>query len=341
MVRMSNLANPSLTAHAQKPYVHVPENADIPDRARGCVLAIGNFDGVHRGHQAVLGEVLELARHYDAPAYALTFEPHPRTLFVPDNPVFRLTGEQEKARLFEAVGLDGDIVRGFTREFSGQSADAFVEDILVGQINTRHVVTGFDFHFGKNRQGSPEFLRAKGEESGIGVTIVEAFGDEAGDAVSSSHVRRNLEVGDVVEAAGLLGYRWFFSGEVIHGEKRGRDLGYPTANVQLAADCNLKHGVYAVRAQVDGQRYDGVASYGSRPVFDNGRPLFETHLFDYSGDLYGKTIGVSLFGFLRGEAKFDSVDGLVAQMDLDSAEARGLLSGVKPLSAIDMDLHFS
>jgi len=338
---MSTLSTPILPARPQAPYLHVPESIAIPDSARGCVLAIGNFDGVHRGHQAVLGEMLELAENYGVPAYALTFEPHPRTLFLPDNPVFRLTNETEKARLFEAVGLDGDIVRGFTREFAGQSADGFVQEILIDQINVRHVVTGFDFHFGKNRQGSPEFLRSKGRDAGFGVTIVEAFGDEAGDAVSSSHVRRCLGEGEVVEAAGLLGYRWFFTSEIVHGEKRGRGLGYPTANMQLAADCKLKHGVYAVRVTVDGQRYDGVANYGRRPMFDNGRPLFETHLFDFSGDLYGRKASISLFGFLRDEEKFDSVDELVTQMKQDSEEARALLSGITPLSAIDLDIHFS
>ena len=337
---MSNSSTQILAAHPQASYVHVPAPAVIPEVVRGCVLAIGNFDGVHRGHQAVLGEVLELSRKYAVPAYALTFEPHPRTLFMPDNPVFRLTGEAEKARLFESVGLSGDVVRGFNRDFAGQSADAFVDDILVGQINTCHVVTGFDFHFGKNRQGSPEFLRSKGRDAGFGVTIVEAFGDEAGDAVSSSHVRGHLEAGEIVEAADLLGYRWFFSGEIIHGEKRGRGLGYPTANLQMAADCKLKHGVYAVRMLVDGKRHDGVASYGRRPMFDNGRPLFETFLFDFSGDLYGKEVDVSLFGYLRGEEKFDSVDALVAQMNRDSEEARALLSGATPVSPIDMDLNF-
>ena len=338
---MSNQSPPISATYSQASYVHVSADAVIPDRTQGCVLAIGNFDGVHRGHQAVLGEVLELAEKYGVPAYALTFEPHPRTLFKPDDPVFRLTGEREKARLFEAVGLDGDIVRSFTHDFAGQSADRFVDDILRGQIKTCHVVTGYDFHFGKNRQGSPEFLRSKGHDAGFGVTIVEAFGDEAGDAVSSSHVRRHLGAGEIVEAAGLLGYRWFFAGEVIHGEKRGRELGFPTANVQLAPNCNLIHGVYAVRFVVDGKRYDGVASYGRRPMFDNGQPLFETYLFDFSGDLYGKTVVVSLFGYLRGEEQFDNVGDLITQMNRDSEEARALLSGVTPLSAIDMDLHFS
>jgi len=338
---MSDLSTQKITAHPKASYIHVPASDGVPESARGCVLAIGNFDGVHRGHQAVLAQVLDLAREYAVPAYALTFEPHPRTLFKPDDPVFRLTGEAEKALVFEAVGLDGDIVRGFTREFAGQSADLFVEDILSAQIGVRHVVTGFDFHFGKNRQGTPAFLSAKGSEDGFGVTIVEAFGDEAGDVVSSSHIRRHLCDGEVAEAAGLLGYRWFFSGEIIHGEKRGRGLGYPTANMQLAPGCGLKHGVYAVRMTVDGERVQGVASYGRRPMFDNGRPLFETHLFDYSGDLYGKQVGISLFGYLRGEEKFSCVEDLVAQMDRDSEEARALLAAAAPLSPIDLALHFS
>ena len=271
----------------------------------------------------------------------MTFEPHPRTLFKPDNPVFRLTAESAKARLFQASGLAADIVRGFDREFAGQSADSFVEDILIDRIAVRHVVIGFDFHFGRNRQGSPEFLRQRGLENNFGVTVVEAFGDEAGDAVSSSAIRQYLEDGNVVEAAGVLGYRWFFQGEIIHGEKRGRELGYPTANVRMAPDCCLRHGVYAVRMEIDGNRHDGVASYGRRPMFDDGSPLFETHLFDFADDLYGKTVTVTLFGFLREERSFESVEALVEQMDRDSAEARAVLAAATPVSAIDLDVNFS
>ncbi len=340
MNRMTHSPADPLAVQPAQPYLHVPPDTPIPAATRGCVLAIGNFDGVHRGHQAVLGEGLAIAERLAVPMFALTFEPHPRTLFAPDNPVFRLTGESEKARLFEAVGLNGDIVRTFDRGFAGQSADAFVDDILCAQIGIRHVVIGFDFHFGKNRQGSPDFLRTKGAETGFGATIVEAFGDEAGDVVSSSHVRRHLVEGEVADAAGQLGYRWFVDGTIIHGEKRGRDLGYPTANMQLAADCALKHGVYAVRMKIGDAHYDGVASYGRRPMFDNGRPLFETYLFDFTGDLYGQSVSVGLFGFLRGEETFDSADALVAQMGRDSAEARAVLSAATPLSAIDASLHF-
>ncbi|MEM8811485.1 MAG: bifunctional riboflavin kinase/FAD synthetase [Pseudomonadota bacterium] len=338
---MANLSAKSPLGHPHTPYLHVTASQEIPEATRNCVLAIGNFDGVHRGHQAVLQMLLDHAEAANVPAFALTFEPHPRTLFKPDSPIFRLTGETEKARLFGAVGLAGDIVRGFTREFASQSADAFVEDVLLAEIAPRHVVIGYDFHFGRNRQGSPDFLVERSRRDGFGVTVVEAYGDEAGDAVSSSQIRSHLENGEVAEAAGLLGYRWFATGPVIHGEKRGRNLGYPTANMQLAPDCGLAHGVYAVRMEVDGARYDGVGSYGRRPMFDNGAPLFETHLFDFSGDLYGKHVTVAVFGRLREEMAFDSVDGLIAQMDRDSAEARALLSGVAPLSPIDSTVNFA
>jgi riboflavin kinase/FMN adenylyltransferase len=203
-------------------------------------------------------------------------------------------------------------------------------------------VTGFDFHFGKDRQGGPAYLTAAGERHGFGVTLVNAFRDEGAEVVSSSRIRSLLADGDVAQAAGLLGYRFTVEAEVVGGQRLGRTLGFPTANMALPADCGLRHGVYAVRfRRADGTPHDGVASFGRRPtVDDNGAPLLETFVFDFSGDLYGKTCAVSFFGWLRGEEKFDGLEALVAQIRRDEAEARALLSGVRPLSELDGKVSF-
>jgi riboflavin kinase/FMN adenylyltransferase len=320
---------------------HNLDNA-VADEARGCVLAIGNFDGVHRGHQAVLETALDVAQKAKTKAYAISFEPHPRTLFKPESPVFRLTPENMKARVLQAFGLDGLLTLPFTRDLAATSADDFVDHFLLEKAGASHVVSGFNFMFGKDRVGTPEFLRAKGEARNMGVTIVEAHEDENREAISSSRIRRCLGAGDVVETAGLLGYRWCVSGEVIKGQQLGRTLGYPTANLALPESCHLAHGIYAVRLRTeDGILRNGVASYGRRPTFDNGEALLETFIFDYSGDLYGQNIEVSLFAYLRGEEKFDSAEALVAQMDKDSAEARAVLAAVQPLSELDLNLNFS
>lgn len=255
----------------------------------------------------------------------LTFEPHPRTVFKPDEPVFRLTHRDEKARLARALGLAGTIVIPFDRAFAAMSPERFVDEVLRKGFGARHVVTGFDFHFGAKRAGTPQFLKSQGDAKGFGVTVVEAHGDEGG-AISSSRIREALEAGDLETAERLLGYRWFVSGEVIHGEKRGRTLGYPTANIALAPDCRLRHGIYAVRARVAGGMREGVASYGRRPTFDNGAELLETFLFDFAGELYGRQAIVQLVSFLRPELRFDTADDLVEQMDRDAASARRALT---------------
>ncbi|WP_067341084.1 bifunctional riboflavin kinase/FAD synthetase [Stappia indica] len=318
----------------------VSDLAEFPAALADGVVAIGNFDGVHRGHQAVLGEALEIARTQSVPAFALTFEPHPRTVFNPDKPVFRLTPEPMKARVMAATGLDGMVSLPFTRAFAGLEAEAFVHEILRDKLHIRHAVTGYDFHFGRGRRGTPDFLRAAGQSDDFGVTIVTAATDEAGEAVSSSRVRAALAAGDVVEANALLGYRWSVAADVRHGEKRGRDLGYPTANLALPAETELAHGIYAVRARANGGEWiDGVASFGRRPTFDNGAPLLEVFLFDFSGDLYGQTLQVMLAARLRAEERFDSVEALIAQMDRDSAEARAVLASLAPLGPVDLAVN--
>ncbi|WP_224003084.1 bifunctional riboflavin kinase/FAD synthetase [Aureimonas sp. SA4125] len=308
---------------------------------RGAVVAIGNFDGVHRGHQAVLDAARSEAARREAPLVCLTFEPHPRSVFRPDQPVPRLTPAPMKARLLDALGFDAVVEHRFDRDVAKLSADAFVAEVLVAQLAVRHVVVGFDFQFGAYRLGTPPFLVEQGAARGFGVTVVEAFVDEGGAIVSSSRIREDLGRGEVAEAAARLGYRWTIEAPVVHGQKIGRTLGYPTANMAFATDDLLAHGIYAIRfRRADGTLHDGVASYGRRPTFDNGAALFETYLFDFSGDLYGETAEVSLFAFLRGEEKFDGVDPLIAQMDRDAAEARAFLAGAAPLSPLDSAIAF-
>jgi riboflavin kinase/FMN adenylyltransferase len=214
--------------------------------------------------------------------------------------------------------------------------------VLEKNLGISHVVTGFNFHFGKDRQGGPAYLMEAGKRHGFGVTLVDAFRDEGAEVVSSSRIRTLLTNGEVAEAAGLLGYRYTVEGEVIGGEKLGRTLGFPTANMRLSPESTLKEGIYAVRFRLaDGTLHDGVASFGRRPtVDDNGAPLLETFLFDFSGDLYGQVCDVSFFGYLRGEEKFDGLDALVVQMKRDEAEARAILAGVRPLSDLDRHIAF-
>lgn len=314
----------------------------LPEALKGGVVAIGNFDGVHRGHRSVLERALELAKERDVPALVLTFEPHPRTVFKPEAPVFRLTPAPLKARLLEAMGFRSVIEYPFDREFSTRSAEEFVKTILVDWLGASAVVTGFDFHFGKGREGGPAFLIDAGRRHGFAVTLVDAFRDENAEVVSSSRIRALLAEGDVVGAAGLLGYRYTVEAEVIGGEKLGRELGFPTANMRLDPGTELKAGIYAVRfRRADGTIRDAVASYGRRPtVTENGAPLLETYVFDFSGNLYGEICSVSFFGHLRDELKFDGLDPLVEQIRKDEEEARALLSGVTPLGELDARIAF-
>jgi len=326
----------------KRPFERIPATTSLPPHLRGGVVAIGNFDGVHRGHQAVLGRALEEARRLGAPALVLTFDPHPRKVFRPQQPLFVLTPPPMKARLLSLLGFDAVVEQEFTRAFASQSPEIFITDVLERCLGIGHAVTGFDFHFGKDRQGGPAYLMAAGERHDFGVTLVDAFRDEGAEVISSSRIRTLLAEGDVAGAAGLLGYRFTVEAEVVGGQRLGRTLGFPTANMVLPADAALRYGVYAVRLRrADGTLHDGVASYGLRPtVDDNGAPLLETFVFDFSGDLYGETCSVSFFGWLRGEEKFDGLDALVAQIKRDEAEARALLSGVRPLSELDAGMTF-
>ncbi len=314
----------------------------LPPELRGGVVAIGNFDGVHRGHQAVLGKALDEAREIGVPALVLTFDPHPRSVFRPQDPLFIISPPPMRARLLGQLGFDAVVEQPFDRAFAALSADRFVDEVLVAHLGIAGAVTGFDFHFGKDRAGGPAFLMAAGGTRGFDVTLVDAFRDEGAEVVSSSRIRALLEAGDVSGGAGLLSYRYTVEAEVTSGRQLGRTLGYPTANMALPEDNRLRHGIYAVRLRrPDGSLHDGVASFGRRPTVESdGVPLLETFVFDFSDSLYGETCAVSFFGYLRGEEKFDGLDALLAQMKRDEAEARALLGGVRPLSALDAAVAF-
>jgi riboflavin kinase/FMN adenylyltransferase len=309
---------------APKRFLVVRDTA--PDGAlRGAVLAMGNFDGVHRGHQAVIAVARKRASEFGRPAGVLTFEPHPRDFFHPAEPLFRLTDEAAKLRLLAAAGLDGAVVLTFNAALAATTAEDFVAHILVGRFAISGVIVGFNFHFGKDRAGSPAFLTEQGRKHGFAVDIVAPF-ELDGRPVSSGPIRDALIAGRVTDAAVLLGFPWFVSGKVIHGDKRGRELGFPTANLVLEASCGLRHGVYAVRIGVDGRRYDGVANFGRRPMFDSGAVLLEVFLFDFAGDLYGRDIDVAFIEWIREEKLFSTVDELVRNMNNDAAQARASLA---------------
>jgi len=259
----------------------------------------------------------------------LTFEPHPRTFFRPQSPVFRLTPPAQKARLMRQLGFDAMIEKRFDEQFSAMPASSFVYRLLGQELRARHVVAGEDFHFGKDRFGTPHFLKDRAAEMKIGVTLVEPVRDASGAVISSTRIRNALAAGEIEVANSLLGYSWRISGTVIEGKQLGRTLGYPTANIALPPETTLAHGIYAVRVfRADGTGHDGVASYGRRPTFDNGEALLESFLFDFAGDLYGEELSVEFHAYLRGEEKFDSVGALVVQMDEDSRRARAVLSRI-------------
>jgi len=314
-------------AVSSKAFTVVRGGADAidADALAGAVVAIGNFDGVHRGHRAVIAAARARAEALGRKTAALTFTPHPRAFFRPQEALFQLSSERDKLRLLAASGLDGAIVMRFDAALAATAAEDFIERILVGGLAIGGAAIGFDFHFGKNRTGSPAFLAEQGARLGFAVDIVPPLEDE-GRPVSSGAVRTALSQGKVVEAAELLGAPWFASGEVIHGDKRGRELGFPTANLKLDPACGLKHGIYAVRAGIGGQRRDGVASFGRRPTFDDGAPLLEVYLFDFAGELYGERLDVAFIGWLRHEQKFETVEQLKQAMLADAAQARDALA---------------
>jgi len=307
----------------------IRDTTPISEIPRASVVAMGNFDGVHLGHRAVIAAALEMGRVHGRPALALTFEPHPRRFFSPNTPQFRLSDETAKLRLLAGTGLSGVVLMTFDNARAGTSAQDFIHHDLIGRLGVRGIAVGYDFHFGKGRVGSPSLLVKEAPRLGIEVDVQPHI-DIDDRPVSSSAIRIALAEGQIDAATAMLGAPWFISGEVIHGEKRGRELGYPTANIRLDQNCALKHGIYAVRVgrgqEKSEARLEGVASFGRRPTFDNGAPLLEIFLFDFKGDLYGETLDVAFIGFIREELKFDGIEALIRQMDDDSARARAQLA---------------
>jgi len=300
-----------------------------PDGARGGVVVLGNFDGVHRGHQSVIGRGAEIAREIAAPLVVVTFEPHPRSYFRPHDPPFRLTPLRNKARQIEALGVDALVVLDFDDALSRIEAVDFIHDVLVTRLAARHVVVGEDFRFGRQRGGDAALLKAEGARHGFAVTTIAAVASADAEIYSSSHIRENIMAGKPAQAAAILGRPFEIEGIVEKGEQRGRELGFPTANIDIGGYVHPALGVYAVRAAIDPdgdpEWLDGVAYFGDRPTVNGIGLLLEVNLFDFDGDLYGKNMRVALIEFLRGDHKFGGLDALKAQIAEDDVTARRIL----------------
>jgi riboflavin kinase/FMN adenylyltransferase len=303
-------------------------SSSVPERLRGGIVALGNFDGFHKGHQAVVGRAVSRARAEGRPALVATFDPHPVRHFKPDLPPFRLTTLGQRERLFGAAGADAMLVFRFDAELAAVTAADFVTDYLVRRVGAAGVVTGEDFTFGKGRGGDIDVLKLLGKANRLSVDAVAPVADE-GEPVSSSRIRAALEAGDCAAAAHLLTRPFAIEGEVEHGDKRGRELGYPTANIALGPYLRPRFGVYAVRARLGGEGdhiLEGVANLGTRPMFDPPRELLEPWFFDFDGDLYGRRLEVELISFIRDEARFDGIEALKAQIGADAEVARARLA---------------
>jgi len=299
-------------------------STSFPVSARGAVAAIGNFDGVHLGHRALIASAKASAAEKGKPLAVITFEPHPRRFFMPSAPPFRLDALETKARVLSELGVAFVLAMPFDAALAKQSPEEFVDHILERDLGLSHVVVGYDFTFGKARAGDTKMLAELGRKHGIGVTVIAPQGDTA-EVFSSTRVRRLLEAGEVAEANRILGRPWEIVGVVEHGDKRGRELGYPTANVALTDFLVPKHGIYAVRCMVDGESHDGVASLGIRPTFDQTDVKLEVYLFEFAGDLYGQTMRVEFHGFIRPEEKFEGIEPLKAKIAADVEAAKGIL----------------
>ena len=299
----------------------------LPPELRGAAVAIGAFDGVHRGHQAVIAKAAEAARALSVPLAVVSFDPHPRRWFQPAAAPFRLMTVGQMSRALAPLGVDRLHLLPFDAAMAAMSDEQFAREVLGDGLGIAHAAVGFDFTFGKGRTGSPEALRRYGENLGFTVSVADRVDDADGLKLSSSAVREALHAGDMTRAAAILGRPFAIEGEVIHGDKRGRTIGVPTANIALGDYMRPAFGVYAVRTRLpDGRRFDGVASLGVRPMFRTEEPLLEVWLFDFAGDLYGQTVETDLVAFLRPELNFDSLDALKTQIDRDAADARAVLS---------------
>jgi riboflavin kinase/FMN adenylyltransferase len=301
---------------------------EVPQSLKGAVLAIGNFDGVHRGHQAVLAEAKRIARAEGLRAGAVLFEPHPREFFEPDKPFFYLTPLPLKLELLEAFGLDQTFVIDFNAELAGLSADDFATNVVGKGLGASHVLVGHDFTYGKGRTGSVEQLASLGRARGFGVDVVAPVG--MGDVVfSSSRIRDHLRQGEAREAAEQLGYWWRVHGTVEKGAGRGRGLGFPTLNLALAEGQNVRHGIYAMRVIHDGRSYGAAGYVGPRPTFGEDRPVLEAYLLDFTGDLYGEEVEVEFLAYLRPDQTFSDGASLAAQMGKDTEAVRAVLARIE------------
>ncbi|MBJ7447658.1 MAG: bifunctional riboflavin kinase/FAD synthetase [Brevundimonas sp.] len=300
---------------------------DLPEDLRGAAVAIGAFDGVHRGHQAVIAAARQAADSLAAPLAVVSFAPHPRRWFQPEAAPFRLMNTDQMVRALAPLGVERLYLLPFDADMAAMTDAQFATEILSLGLGIRHAAVGFDFTYGKGRRGSPEGLRRHGEQLGFTVSVIDRLDDPDGLKLSSSAVREALKAGDMARAAAILGRPFAIQGEVVHGEKRGRTIGVPTANVRLGDYMRPAYGVYATRTHLaDGRVIDGVANLGIRPMFEIEEPLLEVWLLDFAGDLYGQIIETELVALLRGEMNFDSLDGLKAQIDADAAAARAVLS---------------
>lgn len=294
---------------------------------RGAAIAIGAFDGVHRGHQAVIAQAREAAARLGAPLGVVSFDPHPRRWFQPDAAPFRLMTPGQMVRALAPLGVDRLYLLPFGADMAAMSDETFAREVLGAGLGVTHAAVGFDFTFGKGRTGSPEALRRYGRNLGFTVSVADRVDDSGGLKLSSSAVREALHAGDMTRAAAILGRPFAIEGEVIHGDKRGRTIGVPTANVALGDYMRPAYGVYATRTRLpDGRVLDGVANLGVRPMYPTDDPLLEVWLFDFSGDLYGQVVETELVAHLRGELRFDDLDTLKLQIDADAEAARAVLA---------------
>lgn len=297
----------------------------ISEELRGAIIALGNFDGFHKGHQAVAQTAIDWAKAEGRPAIIATFDPHPVRHFQPDAPPFRLTSLDQRERMFTAAGADAMLVFEFGAELAGTTAEDFVEKLLVERFGAAGIVTGEDFTFGKGRAGNVEVMKQLGAPLGLSTKAVGPVCDSE-EVISSSRIRDALKAGDCEAANELLTRPFAIKGVVIHGDKNGRKLGYPTANIDIDHYLRPKYGIYAVKGRLpDGRIVNGAANLGIRPTFDPPKELLEPFFFDFAEDLYGQVIEVELHHFLRGEVKFDGLDALMVQMKKDCAKAKDML----------------
>lgn len=303
--------------------------SEVPLRARGAVVGIGNFDGLHKGHRSLIDVVLRTAAQMSAPSGLIAFSPHPREFFRPEHPHFRLTERSLWLELVAGLGLDCVFEIPFDAALAGMSPEEFVERVLKLGLGVRHVVVGEDFRFGKARAGDVAQLEALAKSRGIGVTAIRKIGAVGGAPFGSSAIREQLEAGNVAGAALGLGRPWRVRGVVSGGDRRGRELGFPTANIELQRGTRLAHGIYAARVRVGNAWHGAAAYFGARPQFDNGAPRLEVFLLDYTGDLYGKTIDVEFIDRVREDRAFADVGALKEQMARDVMRTRDILAGTK------------